>query len=182
MFTATTGGIDQTSTRPVVISRRMKPAELREQERDQRPEHHRQPTVTAVNPIVRSEHRPELRGRGRSASSCRGRSTRPCARSARRGRTSGTRARRAGRADTPSTATITSERRREQRVRRQRPSPAAARGPPTSRPCGRLDRGEGDSVLTSGDVSLRGVQDLRDPRRSPSSRAPSSCRGSAGCR
>ena len=49
MFTATTGGIAQTSTSPVVISRRMKLAELREQERDQRPEHHRQPTVTAVN-------------------------------------------------------------------------------------------------------------------------------------
>ena len=52
MFTATTGGIDQTSTSPVVISRRMNVPRRASRSAISVPKSIVSPTVTAVNAIV----------------------------------------------------------------------------------------------------------------------------------
>ena len=53
MFTATTGGIDHTSTSPVVISRRMNVPRRWSRSAISVPKSMVSPTVTAVNAIVR---------------------------------------------------------------------------------------------------------------------------------
>ena len=53
MLTATTGGIDQTSTSPVVISRRMNVPSRASRSAISVPKNIVRPTVTAVNAIVR---------------------------------------------------------------------------------------------------------------------------------
>ena len=65
MFTATSTGIDQTSTSPVVSSSRMNAPSWASSSAISVPSTIVSATVAAVNAIVRAEHRPELRGRWR---------------------------------------------------------------------------------------------------------------------